>query len=220
MNLAFYIYKFLQKTANQVEIPDFGVFFIEKTHAQVDEKASKILPPREIISFEKREVKENHRLVDFIASELGISREYVDNQLKKEVELWNENLSTNKELNLDYLGSIEIRNIEIVFTQQNLSNSMEYFGLEEVLLEEVGKYPQDYIFQKSILWIFLVVAPILVLVFLAVNNKDLLFGKTSFENTHRIENKVKPVVEDTIIKKIDSVMIDKENVLPLQKVKK
>lgn len=206
MNLAFYIYKFLQEKGKSVEVPGFGVFFMEKTHAKVDEKASKILPPREIISFERKEVENNEDLLCFISEEVGRERQEVKTLIKTEVEQWNKELLEVGRLDLPELGVIEQKEDILVFTQKTTNNSMEYFGLEEISLVEIEDSTKDYAFQRSILWAFLVIAPVLALVFLAVKNKDLLFGKASFENTHRIERKVKPVVKDTIKK--DSVLLD------------
>jgi len=66
MDLTFYIYSFLREQNTLVNIPNFGVFYLEKKHAIVDESTFQILPPSEMVSFEKKEVLENIDLIDFI----------------------------------------------------------------------------------------------------------------------------------------------------------
>ena len=41
MDLAFYIYSYLQEQKPRVEVPDFGIFRLEKEHAVVDAESSK-----------------------------------------------------------------------------------------------------------------------------------------------------------------------------------
>jgi len=64
MDLAFYIYSYLQEQKPIVEVPDFGIFRLVKEHAVVDAESSKILPPSEHIYFEEwvRDMKHSRAL--------------------------------------------------------------------------------------------------------------------------------------------------------------
>ena len=106
MDLTFYIYSFLREQNTLVNIPNFGVFYLEKKHAIVDESIFQILPPSEMVSFEKKEVLENIDLIDFISQRVGESFEYVQNEVTKEVEKWNRELALNKKLILPKLGEM------------------------------------------------------------------------------------------------------------------
>jgi hypothetical protein len=82
--------------------------------------------------------------------------------------------------------------------------------LEEISLKEIKENKvisekkdteDDYVFNKSILWIFLFIIPVGAIVFLAINYQDKIFGKKSFDisvktSTHRIVEK--PVLKKTL----------------------
>jgi hypothetical protein len=108
------------------------------------------------------------------------------------------------------------------------SGRPDFYGLEEIRFSDISNgekivhtenREKDYQFNKSILWIFLFIVPVAGLLILAYTQKDLLFGKKSFENvsvqtkTHRIaKDTIKIMVHETAEMKIadslkkDSVM--------------
>lgn len=216
MDLTFYIYSFLREQNTLVNIPNFGVFYLEKKHAIVDESTFQILPPSEMVSFEKKEVLENIDLIDFISQRVGESFEYVQNEVTKEVEKWNRELALNKKLILPKLGEMVLsENGEWFFVPEKNESSQDYFGLEAIKLDKIKRDEVGSCFmQKSILWIFLVVVPLVVLVYLSVVYQDLILGESSFENTHRIEKKDKSTILNKDTLQQDSVVSDSMNITP------
>ena len=215
MDLTFYIYSFLRERETSVNVLNFGVFYLEKKHAIVDESTFQILPPTKMVSFEKKEVSENIDLINFISQRAGESFENVQNEVAKEVEKWNRELVLNKKLFLPKLGELMIsENGEWFFVPEKNESSQDYFGLEAIKLNEIEGDKKYYPLQRSILWIFLVVVPLVVLVYLGVAYQDLILGKSSFENTHRIKKKDKATIstKDTLQK--DSVVSDSINITP------
>ena len=85
---------------------------------------------------------------------------------------------------------------------------MEAIKLDKIKIGEVG----NCFLQKSILWIFLVVVPLVVLVYLGVAYQDLILGESSFENTHRIEKKDKSTILNKDTLQQDSVVSDSMNI--------
>lgn len=197
MDLALYIYNFLQEKGTKLIVPNFGVFSVEKTHAVINQETNQILPPREVINFERNESANGDQLALFIISKIGGNLESVQRQINNMVNDWNQQLLTHRELILEHLGEISVsKDIEYSFTpSQNFD-----FGFEPISLQENSQ--KDNTLKKSILWGFLVIFPTLALIYLGIQNQDLILGKKSFENTKRIKETPK---KDSII--IDSTMI-------------
>lgn len=197
MDLALYIYNFLQEKGTKLIVPHFGVFSVEKTHAVINKETNQILPPKEIIKFERNESANNDQLAHFIISKIGGNLASVQEQINGVVKEWNQQLLTHRELGLEHLGEISVsKEIEYSFTpSQNFD-----FGLEPIALQ--NNTQKDNTLKKSILWGFLVIFPALALIYLGIQNQDLILGKKSFENTKRIKETPK---KDSII--IDSTMI-------------
>lgn len=197
MDLALYIYNFLQEKGTKLIVPHFGVFSVEKTHAVINKETNQILPPREIINFERNESANSDQLAHFIISKIGGNLANVQEQINGVVKEWNQQLLTHRELILEHLGEISVsKEIEYSFTpSQNFD-----FGLEPIALQ--NNTQKDNTLKKSILWGFLVIFPALALIYLGIQNQDLILGKKSFENTKRIKETPK---KDSII--IDSTMI-------------
>lgn len=197
MDLALYIYNFLQEKGTKLIVPHFGVFSVEKTHAVINKETNQILPPREFIKFERNESANSDHLAHFIISKIGGNLASIQEQINSAVKEWNQQLSTHRELILEHLGEISVsKEIEYSFTpSQNFD-----FGLEPIALQ--NNTQKDNTLKKSILWGFLVIFPALALIYLGIQNQDLILGKKSFENTKRIKETPK---KDSII--IDSTMI-------------
>lgn len=205
MNLAFYIYRFLQEEGACVKVPNFGIFSLEKYPAKMDEEISKIVPPREVVSFNKQGKGDEQVLAHFISKKMKIEEREVFIRMKEEVDKWNEFLKTNKKIKLGYLGDIELVEERYIFTQNMISN----FGLEEIYLPLVELKNENGVLKRSILWLFLVVFPLVGLVFLGLRFKNFDFGSFSVQNTPRIEESTNvpvPYKKDSISR--DSISVN------------
>lgn len=110
-------------------------------------------------------------------------------------------------MEIQNLGTIFIEDGHTHFKGNRLqSDHPDFYGLEEIRISDInstGKPEQivnsedDYKFKKSILWIFLIVLPVLGLLFLAYTQQELLFGKKSFDNVS-VKTKTHRIVKDTI----------------------
>ena len=118
------------------------------------------------------------------------------------------------------------------------SDHPDFYGLEEIKISDIhnNESPKtaptnsgkDYRFNKSILWIFLIIIPVLGILYVAYTQQELLFGQKSFDKatpsvqtrTHRIEKdtakarKIIPPVTSDSLKK-DTVA--QQNIQPAAK---
>lgn len=214
MDLGLHIFNYLQGN-EMVELPGFGAFTLTKKSATLDEAAAKLLPPTQEITFTENKNLFNSSLSKFIADETGENLFLVQTHIKEEVENWLKELSENKTLNVENLGKFNLIEGKILLQdEKDITRNPHFFGLEEIKLEEINtsKYDLDvsensdnqYIFNYSILWIFLFILPVGALLYLALNYPDKIFGKKSFDisvktSTHRIEKKSEK--DSTIINK-------------------
>jgi len=229
MNLGLHIFNYLQENGS-VELPGFGVFTIENKSAHLDESSSVLLPPIQEIKFQKNTLVFNSDLSKYIAEVTGENLFVVQTQMKEEVLLWQEELQKNKILAIDELGDFvsEQQDIKLI-SKDDYTQNPSYFGLEKIDLKEIERpkinnidaedTDDQYVFSKSILWTFLFIIPVGGIVYLALTNKDKIFGKKSFEvsvktSTHRIEKdtvkKKTAVIKDSAkIKTVDSTKVSK-----------
>jgi hypothetical protein len=81
--------------------------------------------------------------------------------------------------------------------------------LEEIIISDINnknlkqKVPvnseKDYKFNKSILWAFLVIIPVLGIIYVAYTQQELLFGKKSFDKTNiSVQTKTHRIEKDTV----------------------
>ena len=229
MNLGLHIFNYLQENGS-VELPGFGVFTIENKSAHLDESSSVLLPPIQEIKFQKNTLVFNSDLSKYIAEVTGENLFVVQTQMKEEVLLWQEELQKNKILAIDELGDFvsEQQDIKLI-SKDDYTQNPSYFGLEKIDLKEIERTnttnieaedtDNQYVFSKSILWTFLFIIPVGGIVYLALTNKDKIFGKKSFEvsvktSTHRIEKdtvkKKTAVIKDSAkIKTVDATKVSK-----------
>ena len=189
MDLAFYIYSYLQEQKPIVEVPDFGIFRLVKEHAVVDAESSKILPPSEHIYFEDNTAVFDSSLAHYIAEKTGENLFIIQSQMREVVREWIKLIMLQKKLKLKYIGELSLKEIDIVREETKNPQPMDFFGLEEVNLSTISpavpkeepakkQEPVKTENQKSnnngIWWILLfIVAAIGALIFLYYN-----YGKT------------------------------------------
>ena len=228
MNLGQYLFGYLQEKGS-AELPGFGIFSIQKKSATLDEAEAKLLPPSFEVTFVKNSEVFNSDFSKYIAEKTGDNLFIVQTEIKETVQSWNQQLQDKKTVSVDAIGDFFEENGEIKLISKNqITENPTFFGLEEISLKEIKENKvisekkdteDDYVFNKSILWIFLFIIPVGAIVFLAINYQDKIFGKKSFDisvktSTHRIVEK--PVLKkDTV--KADSAKIQKKDSLKISK---
>lgn len=228
MNLGQYLFGYLQEKGS-AELPGFGIFSIQKKSATLDEAEAKLLPPSFEVTFVKNSEVFNSDFSKYIAEKTGENLFIVQTEIKETVQSWNQQLQDKKTVSVDAIGDFFEENGEIKLISKNqITENPTFFGLEEISLKEIKENKvisekkdteDDYVFNKSILWIFLFIIPVGAIVFLAINYQDKIFGKKSFDisvktSTHRIVEK--PVLKkDTV--KADSAKIQKKDSLKISK---
>lgn len=228
MNLGLHLYNYLQEKGS-AELPGFGIFSIQKKSATLDEAEAKLLPPSFEVTFVKNSEVFNSDFSKYIAEKTGENLFIVQTEIKETVQSWNQQLQDKKTVSVEAIGDFFEENGEIKLISKNqITENPAFFGLEEISLKEIKENKvisekkdseDDYVFNKSILWIFLFIIPVGAIVFLAINYQDKIFGKKSFDisvetSTHRIVEK--PVLKkDTV--KADSAKIQKKDSLKISK---
>ncbi len=228
MNLGQYLFGYLQEKGS-AELPGFGIFSIQKKSATLDEAEAKLLPPSFEVTFLKNSEVFNSDFSKYVAEKTGENLFIVQTEIKETVQSWNQQLQDKKTVSVDAIGDFFEENGEIKLISKNqITENPTFFGLEEISLKEIKENKvisekkdteDDYVFNKSILWIFLFIIPVGAIVFLAINYQDKIFGKKSFDisvetSTHRIVEK--PVLKkDTV--KADSAKIQKKDSLKISK---
>lgn len=233
MNTTGLILEFLKKHGS-VAVPGFGVFYLKNSGAKIDAESNSILPPVKEIAFNIDYETKTGNFLDFVADEEKISATEAQFQLIKATNYWKKSLIENNEVQLGELGVLHQTETGTHFKGKTVLNAdPDFYGLEEINISKLKKSvpsennAQDYRFSKSILWIFLLIIPVLGILFLAFTKRELLFGKKSFEptpvqtSTRRIETDsvaIKKAAADSL--KIDSLKqdsIQKATVLPVKK---
>jgi hypothetical protein len=228
MNLGQYLFGYLQEKGS-ADLPGFGIFSIQKKSATLDEAEAKLLPPSFEVTFVKNSEVFNSDFSKYIAEKTGENLFIVQTEIKETIQSWTQQLQDKKTLSVEAIGDFFEENGEIKLISKNqITENPAFFGLEEISLKEIKENKvisekkdteDDYVFNKSILWIFLFIIPVGAIVFLAINYQDKIFGKKSFDisvktSTHRIVEK--PVLKkDTV--KADSAKIQKKDSLKISK---
>lgn len=228
MNLGQYLFGYLQEKGS-AELPGFGIFSIQKKSATLDEAEAKLLPPSFEVTFVKDSEVFNSDFSKYIAEKTGENLFIIQTEIKETIQSWTQQLQEKKTVSVDAIGDFFEENGVIKLISKNqITENPTFFGLEEISLKEIKENKvisekkdteDDYVFNKSILWIFLFIIPVGTIVFLAINYQDKIFGKKSFDisvetSTHRIVEK--PVLKkDTV--KADSAKIQKKDSLKISK---
>lgn len=228
MNISSYILEYL-KQFGTVTVPGFGVFSLEKSKAIINSENGSILPPASKIVYKPDYEVQSDELAAFIADQKHMSLEASKTDLQIQTDFWKKKLQADQNLEIQGIGKIFTEDGQTRFKGNRLqSDHPDFYGLEEIKISEInnnnGKSipvvnsDKDYTFNRSVLWAFLIIIPILGILYVAYTQQELLFGKKSFDKadisvqtkTHRIEKdtvKVKaytPPVTDSLKK--DSVM--------------
>jgi CCDC81-like prokaryotic HU domain 1 len=240
MNISAYILEYL-KQFGTVTVPDFGVFSLENSKAIINSENGSILPPASKIVYIPDYRVKSDDLAAFIAGHKQMTLEASGTDLQIQTDFWKKKLQADQMLEIQGLGTIFIEDGETHFKGNRLqSDHPDFYGLEEIKFSDISNKEsktavvknseKDYRFNKSILWIFLIIIPVLGILYVAYTQQELLFGKKSFDaaqisvqtTTHRIPKdtvkakKITPLVTADSLKK-DSLKKDsvaKQNILP------
>lgn len=228
MNLGQYLFGFLQEKG-RAELPNFGVFSLQKKSAILNEEDATLLPPTYEIFFEKNDSILNSDFAKYISEKSGENLFIVQSELKDQIQSWKQELAENKKFLVEELGEFSEENGSLkLLNASNFVHNSNFFGLEEINLKEIKENKitsdkkdseDDYVFSKSILWVFLFIIPVGGILFLALTYQDKIFGKKSFDmsvktSTHRIEEK--PLIKKDSAKK-DSIKSFKKDSLKTSK---
>ncbi|WP_262149712.1 HU domain-containing protein [Chryseobacterium foetidum] len=220
MNISAYILEYLKKHGS-VTVAGFGVFYLENSKAKLDPENGSILPPSSQIAFKVDYLAESDELINYIASQKGITFEAAKNELQIQTDFWKKKLQADHSLEIQNFGQIEQGDNGIAFFGKRLaSDHPDFYGLEEIRfsdisdgekLIEASTKEKDYQFSKSILWIFLIAIPVAGLIYLGITQKELIFGNKSFDSlsaqtkTRRIEKTVPTKLDSAQLKISDSI---------------
>lgn len=234
MNISAYILDYL-KQFGTVTVPKFGVFSLENSKAVINSDNGSILPPSSKIAFHSDYQVSSDDLVDFISNKKSISKEAAENELQIQTDFWKKKLQAEHTLEIQNFGTIFLEDGELHFKGNRLeSDHPDFYGLEEIRFSDINEgdsfespinAEKDYKFNKSILWIFLFIIPVLGILYLGYIQQELIFGKKSFDDvsvqtkTKRIEKKMPVKIDSAQIKRADSVKAFKADSLKKDSIK-
>lgn len=224
MNISAYILEYL-KQFGTATVPSFGVFSLKNSKAIINSENGSILPPASQIEFAIDYEVQAEELTAFIAAQKQMSLEASRSDLKIQTDFWKKKLQAEQVLEIQNLGTVFIEEGETHFKGKRVeAGHPDFYGLEEIRFSDINNgekvntsvnREKDYKFSKTILWIFLIMIPVLAIVYFAFTQEELLFGKKSFTNvsvqtsTHRIvKDTTKIVKQETKVPVTDSLKKD------------
>jgi nucleoid DNA-binding protein len=221
MNISAYILEYL-KQFGSVVVPGFGVFSLENSKAIINSDNGSILPPASQIAFTPDYEIESEELAAFIAAQKQMPLGASKSDLKIQTDFWKKKLQADQILEIQNLGKLSIHDDHIIFSGKRLENDHpDFYGLEEIRISDIKnsekkekpttESKKDYKFNKSILWTFLFVIPVLGIAYAGYSQQELIFGKKSFDSisvqtkTKRIETIV-PIKKDSATLKVSDTL--------------
>ena len=130
--------------------------------------------------------------------------------LQIQTDFWKKKLQADQILEIQGLGTIFIEDGETHFKGNRLqSDHPDFYGLEEIKISDINNKnlkqnvpvnsEKDYTFNKSILWAFLIIIPVLGILYVAYTQQELLFGKKSFDKTNiSVQTKTHRIGKDMV----------------------
>ena len=224
MNIPFHLLEYL-KTNSKVTLSGFGDFYLKKIGASIQDDG-RILPPSSEIALNWNPEARNSDFITYLATKEAVSNFDAELEVKKVTTNWNSTLESLQDLSIEPIGSFVKDDRSMIFYGARISDQTpDYYGLEEITLSSIHSVreessasedtdaPNDYKFNRSILWLFLILIPIGGLIYGAIEYQELLFGKKSPKDveiktsTKRIEKPV-AIVDSTQLKPVDSLKMD------------
>jgi len=206
MNISAYILEYL-KQFGTATVPGFGVFSLKNSKAIINSENGSILPPASQIEFTIDYEVQAEDLTAFIAGQKQMSLEASRSDLKIQTDFWKKKLQAEQVLEIQNLGTVFIEEGHTHFKGKRIeSGRPDFYGLEEIRFSDINNgekvdpsvnREKDFKFKKTILWVFLLVIPVLGILYLAFTQQELLFGKKSF-NKVSVQTSTHRIVKDTI----------------------
>lgn len=206
MNISAYILEYL-KQFGTATVPGFGVFSLKNSKAIINSENGSILPPASQIEFTIDYEVKTEDLTAFIAQQKQMSLEASRSDLKIQTDFWKKKLQAEQILEIQNLGTVFIEEGHAHFKGKRIeSGGPDFYGLEEIRFSDINNgekvnttvnREKDFKFKKTILWIFLLIIPVLGILYLAFTQQELLFGKKSF-NKVSVQTSTHRIVKDTI----------------------
>lgn len=209
MNTSAYILEYL-KQFGTVTVPGFGIFSLENSKAIINSENGSILPPASTIVYKPDYELKSDDLAAFIGSQKQMSLEASATDLQIQTDFWKKKLQAEQALEIQGLGKIFLEEGKTHFKGNRLqSDHPDFYGLEEIKISDINdktlktavpvNTEKDYRFNKSILWAFLVIIPVVGILYVAYAQQELLFGKKSFDKTNiSVQTKTHRITEDTV----------------------
>lgn len=206
MNISAYILEYL-KQFGTATVPGFGVFSLKNSKAIINSENGSILPPASQIEFTIDYEVQAEDLTAFIAGQKQMSLEASRSDLKIQTDFWKKKLQAEQVLEIQNLGTVFIEEGHTHFKGKRIeSGRPDFYGLEEIRFSDINNgekvtpsvnREKDFKFRKTILWTFLLIIPVLGILYLAFTQQELLFGKKSF-NKVSVQTSTHRIVKDTI----------------------
>lgn len=206
MNISAYILEYL-KQFGTATVPGFGVFSLKNSKAIINSENGSILPPASQIEFTIDYEVQAEDLTAFIAGQKQMSLEASRSDLKIQTDFWKKKLQAEQVLEIQNLGTVFIEEGHTHFKGKRIeSGRPDFYGLEEIRFSDINNgekvspsvnREKDFKFRKTILWVFLLIIPVLGILYLAFTQQELLFGKKSF-NKVSVQTSTHRIVKDTI----------------------
>ncbi|MFC5875342.1 hypothetical protein SAMN05443633_10688 [Chryseobacterium arachidis] len=209
MNISAYILEYL-KQFGTATVPGFGVFSLENSKAIINSENGSILPPASKIVYAPDYEAKSDDLAAFIGSQKQMHLEASKTDLQIQTDFWKKKLQAEQILEIQGLGTIFIEDGKTHFKGNRLeSDHPDFYGLEEIKISDINNKEikfkvavpseKDYKFNKSILWAFLIIIPVLGILYVGYTQQELLFGKKSFDKTNiSVQTKTHRIAKDTV----------------------
>lgn len=206
MNISAYILEYL-KQFGTATVPGFGVFSLKNSKAIINSENGSILPPASQIEFTIDYEIQAEDLTAFIAGQKQMSLEASRSDLKIQTDFWKKKLQAEQVLEIQNLGTVFIEEGHTHFKGKRIeSGRPDFYGLEEIRFSDINNgekvktlvnREKDFKFRKTILWVFLLIIPVLGILYLAFTQQELIFGKKSFKNVS-VQTSTHRIVKDTV----------------------
>ncbi len=214
MNIVQHINEYLKEVGN-AKVSGFGTFFLKNVQAKMDAETKSILPPSQEVGFNEDYKTLDDGLIRFISTKENISVEEVIKQLKNLTDYWKNKLSLSENLSVEGLGQFHVADGKLHFLGDRIESAIpDFYGLEKIDLSQIKSSKSiNNVGEKrksSTIWYILFAVLLSALSYFAYTQREMLFGKKSFEDEPVKKEPQLPVVDSIAIKQkiSDSLRID------------